>query len=249
MVKATNVRPSLRHEVAVVTGAGRGIGRAIAIRLAAAGCRVAAVARTESDLTQTVEHAAAAGSPDVLAVRADVTHDAEIEQAVQMIMERLGRIAILVNNAGFAPPRASVLKTSLADWDLTLRTCLRAPMVLTRLVLPDMLAHGRGAIVNIASIAGKRGRQGEAAYAAAKFGLLGFTQSLYEEVRNHGIKVAAVCPGYVDTDMIPPNKRVDRAKFLQPDDVADAVLQIVTSPIRACPLEVVIEPQFDPEKN
>ena len=242
------MRPSLRHEVAIVTGAGRGIGRAIAVRLAAAGCRVAAVARTESELNETVEQAVAAGADDMLAVRADVTHDAEMEQAVRMIMERLGRIAILVNNAGFAPPRASVLKTSLADWDLTLDTCLRAPMVLTRLVLPDMLAHGGGAVVNIASVAGKRGRPGEAAYAAAKFGLLGFTQSLYEEVRNCGIKVAAVCPGFVDTDLIPPNKQVDRAKFLQPDDVADAVLQIVTSPIRACPLEIVIEPQFDPEK-
>ncbi len=239
---------SLRPDVAIVTGAGRGIGRAIAVRLAAAGCRVAAVARTESELNETVEQAAARGSRDVLAVRADVTRDAEMEHAVQMIMERLGRVGILVNNAGFAPPRASVLKTSLSDWDLTLNTCLRAPMVLTRLVLPDMLAHGRGAIINIASIAGKRGRQGEAAYAAAKFGLLGFTQSLYEEVRNHGIKVAAVCPGFVDTDLIPPNKQVDRAKFLQPDDVADAVLQIVASPLRACPLEIVIEPQFDPEK-
>ena len=237
----------MRHEVALVTGAGRGIGRAIAIRLATSGCRVAALARTERELAQTVEQAAAAGAPDVLAVCADVTRDAELEQAVQVIIERLGRIAILINNAGYAPPRASLLKTSLADWDRTLHTCLRAPMVLTRLVLPDMLAHGSGAIVNIASIAGKRGRQGEAAYAAAKFGLLGFTQSLYEEVRNHGIKVAAVCPGYVDTDMIPPNKHVDRAKFLQPDDIADAVLQIVTSPVRACPLEVVIEPQFDPE--
>jgi 3-oxoacyl-[acyl-carrier protein] reductase len=160
----------------------------------------------------------------------------------------LGRIAILVNNAGFAPPRGSVLKTSLADWDRTLATCLRAPMVLTRLVLPDMLAHNQGAIINIASVAGKHGRSGEASYAAAKFGLLGFTQSLYDEIRQHGIKVAAICPGLVDTDLIPPNKKVDRAKFLQPDDVADAVQQILTSPIRACPTEIVLEPQFDPER-
>jgi 3-oxoacyl-[acyl-carrier protein] reductase len=122
-------------------------------------------------------------------------------------------------------------------------------MVLTRLVLPDMLAHNQGAIINIASIAGKRGRSGEASYAAAKFGLLGFTQSLYDEVRQHGIKVAAICPGLVDTDLIPDNKKVDRAKFLQPDDVADAVQQILTSPIRACPTEIVLEPQFDPERN
>ncbi len=140
-----------------------------------------------------------------------------------------------------------MLKTSLADWDRTLATCLRAPMVLARLVLPDMLAHSSGAIVNIASIAGKKGRAGETAYAAAKFGLLGFTQSLFEEVREHGIKVAAICPGLVDTDLIPPNRKVDRAKFLQPEDVADCVHQVLNSPIRACPTEVILEPQYDPE--
>ncbi|MGH7789048.1 MAG: SDR family oxidoreductase, partial [Candidatus Binatia bacterium] len=225
---------SMQDQVALVTGAGRGIGRAIAVRLARAGCRVAALARTESELAETVAEAGAdPATRPVLALSADVTHDAELEQAVRFVIERLGRITVLVNNAGFAPPRTPVVKTSLADWDRTLATCLRAPMVLTRLVLPDMLAHGRGAIVNIASIAGKQGRAGEAAYAAAKFGLLGFTQSLFDEVREHGIKVAAICPGVVDTDLIPPNKRVDRAKFLQPADIAEIVHQVLASPARA----------------
>jgi 3-oxoacyl-[acyl-carrier protein] reductase len=242
------VRRSLENQVALVTGAGRGIGRAIAIRLAALGCRVAALARSAAELDETAG-SAPEGDGSILAVPADVTRDREVEAAVRLIIERLGRIAILINNAGFAPPRGSVLKTSLADWDQTLATCLRAPMVLTRLVLPDMLAHNQGAIINIASIAGKRGRSGEASYAAAKFGLLGFTQSLYDEVRQHGIKVAAICPGVVDTHLVPPNKRVDRAKFLQPDDVADAVEQVLISPIRACPTEIVLEPQFDPERR
>ena len=241
--------PNLRHQVVLVTGAGRGIGRAIVRRLATAGCRIAAVSRTESELAETVNEAKAAGAPEpVLPVPADVTRDADLEQAVRVIMERLGRITILVNNAGFAPPRSSLLKTSLADWDRTLGTCLRAPMVLTRLVLPDMLAHDHGSIVNVASIAGKKGRAGEAAYAAAKFGLLGFTQSLFEEVREHGIKVTAICPGVVDTDLIPPNKNVDRAKFLQPADVADIVHSVLTTPLRMCPTEVVVEPQYDPER-
>jgi 3-oxoacyl-[acyl-carrier protein] reductase len=232
----------------LVTGAGRGIGRAIALRLAGAGCQVAALSRTAAQLEDVAAQAAADSSPGaVLAVPADVTRDTELESAVRLIIERLGRIAILVNNAGFAPPRSPVVRTALADWDRTLATCLRAPMVLSRLVLPDMLAHGRGAIINIASIAGKRGRAGEAAYAATKFGLLGFTQSLFEEVRGHGIKVAAICPGLVDTDFIPPNKRVDRARFLQPADIADAVLHMLTTPLRACPTELVLEPQHDPE--
>jgi 3-oxoacyl-[acyl-carrier protein] reductase len=242
------VNQPLHDQVALVTGAGRGIGRAIAVRLARAGCRVAALARTESELAETAREAEAQSpSVPVLAVPTDVTHDADLEAAVRLIMERLGRIEILVNNAGFAPPRSTVLKTSLADWDRTLATCLRAPMVLTRLVLPDMLAHGRGTIVNIASIAGKKGKAGEAAYAAAKFGLLGFTQSLFAEVRDHGIKVTAICPGVVDTGLIPLNRRVDRSKFLQPSDIADAVCDVISSPLRACPTEIVLEPQHDPE--
>jgi NAD(P)-dependent dehydrogenase (short-subunit alcohol dehydrogenase family) len=232
--------------VALVTGAGRGIGRAIALRLAGDGCQVAALARTEVELAETVS-AAGAASDSIVAIPADVTRDADLESAVRLIIERLGRITILVNNAGFAPARSPVLKTSLTDWDRTLATCLRAPMVLTRLVLPDMLAHSSGAIVNIASIAGKKGRGGEAAYAAAKFGLLGFTQSLFEEVRDHGIKVVAICPGLVDTDLIPANKRVDRGKFLQPSDVAEAVHDVLSTPLRACPTEIILQPQYDPE--
>jgi NAD(P)-dependent dehydrogenase (short-subunit alcohol dehydrogenase family) len=241
------VTPPLHDHVALVTGAGRGIGRAITLRLAQAGCRVAALSRSAGPLADTVRAAAAAAGGEVFPLAADITHDEDLEAAVRAIIERLGRITVLVNNAGFAPPRNTVLRTSLADWDRTLATCLRAPMVLTRLVLPDMLAHRRGAVVNIASIAGKKGRAGEAAYAAAKFGLLGFSQSLFAEVRGHGIKVAAICPGLVDTDLIPPNARVDRAKFLQPSDVAEAVYDVLSRPLRACPTEIVLEPQYDPE--
>lgn len=241
------MRPNLRQQVALVTGAGRGIGRAVAMRLAAAHCRVAGIARTESELNDTAQAAAALGGEPILPIVGDLLQDTELEAAVRLIMERLGSITILVNNAGFAAPRTSVAKSSLADWDRTLATCLRAPMVLTRLVLPDMLAHGQGCIVNIASIAAKQGRPGEAAYSAAKFGLLGFTQSLYEEVRNRGVKVTAICPGLVDTELIPPNSKVDRAKFLQPEDIADLVYEVVSSPYRMCPREIVVEPQYDPE--
>ena len=241
------MKPPLSDHVALVTGASRGIGRAVALRLARAGCRVAGVARTENALEDVVRAADAEGGPPLLGVAADVTRDDALERAVRVVIERLGRITILVNNAGVAPPRATVLKTSLLDWDRTLATCLRAPMVLVRLVLPDMLAHRSGAIVNIASVAGKRGRAGEAAYAAAKFGLLGFTQSLFAEVRDHGIKVTAICPGLVDTDLIPPNKRVERSRFLQPSDIAEAVYDVLASPARTCPTEIVLEPQYDPE--
>lgn len=239
---------ALRSHVALVTGAGRGIGRAVAVHLARAGCAVAALARTGEELGETVAEAGAdPHAAPVLALPADVTADAELERAVRLVIERLGRITVLVNNAGFAPPRGPVLKTSLADWDRTLGTCLRAPMVLTRLVLPDMLAHASGTIVNIASIAGKRGRAGETSYAAAKFGLLGFSQALFAEVREHGIKVTAIVPGLVDTEAVAAEASGDRARFLQPADVAGAVLQVLATPLRACPTEIVLEPLYDPE--
>jgi NAD(P)-dependent dehydrogenase (short-subunit alcohol dehydrogenase family) len=240
------VTPPLHDHVALVTGAGRGIGRAITLRLAQAVPGGGALPLGGPARGHGARRRRAAGG-EVFPLAADITHDEDLEAAVRAIIERLGRITVLVNNAGFAPPRNTVLRTSLADWDRTLATCLRAPMVLTRLVLPDMLAHRRGAVVNIASIAGKKGRAGEAAYAAAKFGLLGFSQSLFAEVRGHGIKVAAICPGLVDTDLIPPNARVDRAKFLQPSDVAEAVYDVLSRPLRACPTEIVLEPQYDPE--
>ncbi|MGD9763225.1 MAG: SDR family oxidoreductase [Candidatus Binatia bacterium] len=239
---------ALHDEIALVTGASRGIGREIAVRLARTGCRVAALARSAPDLEATAAEAAAAPTAGlVYPLAADVNDDAQLERAVREIGARFGEITVLVNNAGIAPPRAPIGKTAVADWDRTLATCLRAPMVLTRLVLPSMLAHRRGAIINIASIAGKRGRAGEAAYAAAKFGLLGFTESLFDEVRQHGIKVSAIIPGLVDTAMIPANKRVDRNKFLRPADVAEAVYVVLTSSARACPREIVLVPQYDPE--
>ncbi|MEO8601849.1 MAG: SDR family oxidoreductase [bacterium] len=225
----------LADQVALVTGAGRGVGRAIALTLARAGCRAAILSRTERDLKDAVAEAAAdpAAAP-LLAVPADVTLDAALELAVRLVIERLGRITVLVNAAGFAPPRDTLLKTALADWDRTLATSLRAPMVLTRLVLPDMLAHGRGTIVSLASTTGKRGHAGEAAYAAASFGLLGFTESLAEEVRDHGIKVTAILPARALADQ-------PRGESLPSSRAAEAVLGVLLDPSPTCPTEILID--------
>lgn len=238
---------SLHDEVALVTAAGHGIGRAIAIRLARAGCRIAAIGPDEGGLRETLALAGVDDhAPQAQAIIADVTRDTDLERAARLVFERLGRVTVVINNAGFVPPPATVVKTSLADWDLTLARCLRAPMVLTRLMLPDMLAHGRGAVINIAFTAARRGRAGQSAYAAAKFGLIGFTQSLFAEVRDHGIKVASIIADMVDTDSTESDPQIDRAKLLQPEDVADAVMNVLTTPARGCPTEIILEPQYDP---
>lgn len=237
----------LEGRIALVTGAGRGIGRAVALHLAAAGCDVALVSRTVADLESVAEQIDATGARS-LVLPADVTDDAQVEALLQKTLIELGSISILVNSAGTAPPRRVHGKAEISDWDRMLATCLRAPMVLSRLLLPDMLVHNRGAIVNIASTAARLARPGEAAYAAAKAGLLAFSHALFREVRDNGIKVVAICPGYVDTGFVPPNKHVDREKFLRPSDVAEMVVGVVSTAPHACPTEVLLEPQFDPER-
>lgn len=236
----------LANQIALITGASRGIGRALALRLAQAGCDLALVARTKDDLEAVADETGACGVR-TLVLPADITDDRQVEAMVQAAMVRLGSVSILINNAGVAPARAAHGKAPMEAWDRMLATCLRAPMVLTHLLLPDMLAHRRGAIVNLASLSARTARSGEAAYAAAKAGLVAFSRALFAEVRNSGVKVVAVCPGLVDTQFIPPNRRVDRSTFLKPDDVAEMIVRLLTMPAHACPTELVLEPQFDPE--
>jgi 3-oxoacyl-[acyl-carrier protein] reductase len=121
-------------------------------------------------------------------------------------------------------------------------------MLLARLVLPEMIQQKSGAVINISSLSGKLGEAGSSAYAASKFGIIGFTQSLYEEAREYGIKASVILPGFVDTPMIPPVKHLDRAKMIRPEDVADAVLFVLNSPPTSCPVEMTIRPQRTPYK-
>jgi NAD(P)-dependent dehydrogenase (short-subunit alcohol dehydrogenase family) len=237
----------LAGQVALITGAGRGIGRAVVERLARAGATTVLAARTERELIQVAEAVRASGA-EMLIVPTDVTNELQLEALVSTVLTRFGHIDILVNNAGGAPPRTPVSKARLLDWEYTLRVNLWATMVLTKLVLPLMIERRSGVIVNICSSAGLSGKPGEAAYAAAKFGVRGFSQSLFEEVREYGIKVSTVCPGYVDTALLPPNRRVDRSKMLRAEDVAEAVYGIVVASPRCCPVEIVLHPQHDPLK-
>ena len=237
----------LAGRIALITGASRGIGRAITLRLAKAGATIVLAARTKEQLQDTAEAARPWGS-QTLIIPTDVTDDIQLEALVNQTLARFGRIDILVNNAGGGPPRSSIVKARLTDWELTLRTNLWATMLVSKLVLPTMITHQSGVIVNMCSQASLSGRAGEAAYAAAKFGVRGFSQALLEEVRESGVKVSSIFPGYVDTAMIPSNKRLNRKKMLSPDDVAEAVYNVVVSPPHCCPVELVLQPQYDPLK-
>jgi 3-oxoacyl-[acyl-carrier protein] reductase len=235
---------TLQGKVGLVTGAGRGIGKAIAVGLAGAGCRVILTARSRDQLEE-VRREIEGRNGAAAAVPCDLSRDDDVAKLIGQSAEHFGAIDILINNAGWGK-RAAVVKAKIDDWDQTFRVNLRAPMLLAQSLLPAMIEKGEGAIINIGSVSGKSGEANGAAYSASKFGLIGFTQSLYEEVREHGIKVSVILPGFVDTPLIPPNRQLDRSKMIQAGDIAQTVLYVLTSPASCCPVEITVRPQRTP---
>jgi 3-oxoacyl-[acyl-carrier protein] reductase len=234
----------LDGKVAVVTGAGRGIGKAVALSLAKSGCRVVLSARTPAQIEE-VRREIEQGGGAAAIVPADLTRDEALDALAAESRRFFGAVDILINNAGWGK-RSPVVKINVEDLDQTVRLNLRTPILLAKLLLPDMIAKNEGAVINIGSVSGKTGEANGAAYSATKFGLIGFTQSLYEEVREHGIKVAVILPGFVDTPLIPPNRQLDRSKMIQPADIAQTVHYVLTSPPTCCPVEITIRPQRTP---
>lgn len=187
--------------VAVVTGAGRGVGRAVALALAKRGYRMALVGRPSPQHAEAVELIAAASTQPLFEVFADFQDAAALERAAASVVAELGAPQVVVHNAGLVV-RARIEETSVAAWDEQLDVNLRAPFVLTRALLPSMRAAGRGRFVFIGSISGTLGSPGAAAYAASKWGLTGFCKSLAEELKDSGLMACAVLPGSIDTDML-----------------------------------------------
>lgn len=184
---------------------------------------------------------------EALAVSTDLTRDDEMERLVNRALEHWGSVDYLINNAGWGRT-APVIKAKVEDWDRTLQVNLRAPMILSQLVLPTLIEKGEGAIINIGSISARAGQANTAAYSASKSGLISFTESLYEEVREYGIKVAVILPGFVDTALIPPTRRLDRSKMIRPEDIAQTVFFVLTCSPNCCPVEIAVRPQKTPYK-
>jgi 3-oxoacyl-[acyl-carrier protein] reductase len=228
---------TLDNQVALVTGAGRGIGRAIAVELGALGMRVALAARTRADLEET-----AAGIRGSLVVRADVGRTDDVDRLFGEVEAKLGPVDVLVNSAGIYH-YGFVVDLGDEDVDAVLRTNLQGTIFTCRRVLPAMIAREKGHIVNIASIAGKVGTARRALYSASKFGIVGFTEGLAEEVREHGIRASVICPGSTNTGFSPKEtegKRRDR--MLQPADIAHAVRMLVGQEAGSFISEVVMRP-------
>jgi 3-oxoacyl-[acyl-carrier protein] reductase len=242
-----NVASEETQPIALVTGAGRGIGRAVAVRLAGEGFAVCLAARTREELEETRRLTSLAPERSLI-VLIDLAEEDAPQALFETALERFGRLDVLVNNAGWAPPRTALTKTSASGQNRMLAVNLSAPIALTRLAAVQMVKQGGGAIINIASAAARRMPAGEAIYAAAKAGLVVFSHAAFAELRQSGVKLSVIIPGLVDTALIPANKHLDRALMLSIDDVADAVLSVVRTPSGVCPVEIVLEPQRDPER-
>ena len=191
----------LADKLALITGGGRGIGRAIALAFARAGARIAVVARTEAEVARVAEEIKVGCGVETLHAPCDVADARDVARVFALVNERFGRgCDILVNNAGIAES-APLVQTDDELWQRHLGVNLSGTFYCTRAALPAMLARGWGRVINVASIAGKTGAPYIAAYAASKHGVLGLTRAAALEVATKGVTVNAICPGYVDTDM------------------------------------------------
>jgi len=188
------------NQVAIVTGAGRGIGRAIALRFASEGARVACVSRTEENAKKTADEINAVCTETAKAYAVDVADHAAVQKIGGRILEDFGRADILVNNAGMTRD-ALAIRLSLEDWDAVINTNLRGAFSFSQALVRAMTKQRSGRIINISSVIGLMGNAGQTNYAASKAGLIGFTKSLARELASRNITVNAVAPGFVVTDM------------------------------------------------
>ena len=217
----------LAGQVAVVTGAGRGIGRAVAVRLAREGAAMALAARSAPELDGVAREITQAGGR-VLVIPTDVRQEAAVEALARRVLAEWGRVDALVNAAGVAT-FAPVTDSKLDDWDQILAVNLRGAVLCCRAVLPAMIARRRGTIINVGSVGTSRTLTGSAAYTASKYGLLGFSRVLAEEMRAHGVRVGVLSAGATDTplwDAMPAAPA--RERMLRPDQVAEAALLMAT---------------------
>ena len=242
-MREANLNP-LHEQVAVVTGAGRGIGAAIARKLAALGAVVILCGRKRDPLESTAaEIRRDGGQSEVLPC--DVTNLGSVEAAAQHIDKTHGRADILVNNAGIGGFGGPLHEMPPESWDAVLNTNLRGVYYCIRSFVPMMVRAKNGHIINISSLAGKNPLPNGAAYAASKWGLNGLSYSVAEELRAHNIRVSVICPGSVDTELS-PHAGKDSRKMLQPEDVAHVIAMLVTQAPQSFVSEILLRPTMKP---
>ena len=228
--------PNLKHHICLITGGRRGIGRAIAVAMAAAGARVAATATTAAGAEQITADLRAAGTPG-LGLQLEVTDADSRARAVAAVTEHFGAPTVLVNNAGITRDNL-LLRMADRDWDAVLATNLTAAAALSKICLRAMTRARYGKIIHIASVVGQSGNAGQTNYAAAKAGLIGFSKSLALEVAARNVTVNAIAPGFIETDMTAALSDSQRAELAakiplrrlgRPEDVAAAAVFLASA--------------------
>ncbi|ETW96214.1 MAG: hypothetical protein ETSY1_27490 [Candidatus Entotheonella factor] len=213
----------LEGKVALITGASRGIGRAIAVAFGQAGASVAVTARSTQAL-ETLATEVGQGRGEALAMTADLNVAADIQRIADTALNRFGRIDILVNNAGIVHPRVDLVDFDPALWRQVIDVNLVAAAMLTKAILPSMIANQSGKIINLSSIGGRRGDKGRSAYRVTKAGLISLTESVAAEVKPHGIDAVCICPGGVDTEgyreAFGSRGRTENPKLMRPQEIA-----------------------------
>jgi 3-oxoacyl-[acyl-carrier protein] reductase len=226
----------LKDKIAVVTGSSRGIGRAIALKLASRGAKIVVNYRTNAEAAREVVEAIGAQGTQAIAVQADVTDADDAKRLVKTAQSTYGRLDILVNNAGTTHDTL-LIRMSEQDWDLVINTNLKGVFHCTKAAMRPMMRQHYGRIVNVTSVAGLAGNPGQANYSAAKAGIVGFTKAVAKEVGSRGITVNAVAPGYIPTDLTAdlPQELVDKAIDMTPlgrpgtsEEIAHAVAFLVS---------------------
>lgn len=224
---------NLQNKTAIITGAGKGIGKAIAQALAQEGVNLGLIARSAADLESLQSELTDAYPVKVYAVSADISNKAQVDSAVSELAEKLGSIDILINNAGIAQ-FGTVLDMEPEQWERIIQVNLMGTYYVTRAVLPTLLKQQSGNIINIASTAGEKGFATGSAYCASKFAVLGLTESLMQEVRKSNIRVVALTPSTVNTELAHRAglKVGDEDRMMQPEDVAALALAALKLPQR-----------------
>ncbi len=235
----------LRDQVALVTGAARGIGEAIAHRLAAMGATVVLTARDQARLGQLQTGIAQRGGR-AFALPCDLTDANAVADLGENVRKEHGRCDILVNNAGVGVLRKPLVDLPVEEWDQMMHTNLRAPYLMIRHLAPLMIAARSGHIINISSLAGKNPLPEGAAYAASKWGLNGLTYSVAEELRQYNVRVSVIAPGSVNTNFGGGGSSKDPTRMIQPDDVAQVVAMLVTQAPTSFVSEVLLRPTMKP---
>jgi len=238
--------PALDSQIALVTGAARGVGEAIALRLASLGAHVFLVARDTTYLNQVREKIQKSGKGQATVLPCELTDAAAIANLGDQIARDHRRCDILVNNAAIGGSGKPLHVVSPDEWDRLFATNLRAPFLMIRALAPLMIAARSGHIVNISSLAGHGPLPNNAPYAASKWGLNGLTYSIAEELRPHNVRVSVIAPGSINTHFGGVDFGKDPKKMLQPDDVASVVASIVTQAPQSFISEVLLRPTQKP---